>query len=145
MFLALQVVLLLVGAGLCVASVRLGLAVWLALAAQFVSFMWMTVPALQLSLQAAVFGGLFFAVGLGLAWGHDRMRWWVLPATTLAVFALLRLVMWGYWLARAPISGVSLSALWNSTLVLMAPAAAGLIVAHLTIAAVRRSPEVAAA
>lgn len=143
MFLALQVVLLLLGAGLSVVSVRLGVAVWLALAAQFTSFMWMTVPALQLSLQATVFGALYFAAGVTLAWSHPRMRWWALPTTTLAVFGLLRLVMWFYWLAKAPISGVSLATLWNSTLVLVGPATAGLILAHVVMVMLRR-PAIAA-
>ncbi len=137
MFLALQVLLLLVGAGLSVVNVRLGLAVWLALGTHFVSFMWMTVPSRHGVVEAAVFGSVYFAVGLALAWSRQRMSWWAVPAATLGVFALLRATMLIYWNANAPISGVSLATLGRSTWALMAAASVALITAHLLMVAVR--------
>ena len=138
MFLALQVLLLLAGAALCVIDVRLGVASWLALATQFISFMWMTQPARDFARQAAVFGVLYLVVGVALAWNRNHMRWWHLPAVTLAVLGLLRLAMLLYWLARAPISGATLNALAASTLALLAPAAAALIVADAVVTGVRK-------
>ncbi|MDX2022294.1 MAG: hypothetical protein SF187_18810 [Deltaproteobacteria bacterium] len=138
MFLALQVLLLLLGAGLSVFNVRLGLAVWIALTAQFVSFMWMTLPQRQFPLQAAVFASLYGVSAVGLAWSRARLRWWHLPATTAGVLCLLRGTMWLYWLAGAPISGVSLATLWQSTVALVVPAVLALLVGHAAIALLRR-------
>ena len=145
MFLALQVLLLLAGAGLCVISVRVGLAVWFALAMQFISFMWMTQRSSRdFLLQAAVFGALYLAVGGALAWGRST-RWWVLPATTVAVLGLLRIAMLFYWLAKAPISGAALDTLGESSLALMAPAVLALLVAHGGVMLARGRPSVPAA
>ena len=144
MFLALQVLLLLVGAGLCVWHIRLGLAVWLALTAHFVSFMWMTLPNRHFPVQAALFGGLYLLAGVCFTWRRARLPWWALPAATLGVFAVLRSVMWLYWLLRAPISGVSLDAMGRSTLVLVVPAVLALLVAQAAMALLLRGPAVRA-
>lgn len=139
MFLALQVLLLLLGAGLSVVDVRLGLAVWLALGTHFVSFMWMTVPSRHGLVEAAVFASFYFVAGLAMAWSRHRMRWWAIPATTLGVFTLLRATMLIYWSANAPISGASMATLGRSTLALGAPATLALISAHLLVASLRRA------
>lgn len=141
MFLALQVLLLLLGAGLSVINARLGLAVWLALTTQFISFMWMTLPIRHFSLQAAVFAVLYLGAGLAFAWSRVRMQWWAMPAATVGVFALLRATMWLYWLARAPISGVALDTLGQSTFALVVPSVLALLVAHAAMALLRgRAP-----
>lgn len=131
MFLALQVLLLLAGAGICVFSVRLGFVVWLALALQFVSFMWMTLPVPQFALQALVFGGAALVAGFAAASIRGRLPWFAVPATHLAVLGVLRFAMMLYWWAGAPISRVSWQWLRLSTAVLLVPTTIAFLVAHL--------------
>lgn len=129
MFLALQVVLLLVGAGLVVVDVRLGIATWMALAMQFVSFMWMTLPTPHFAIQAAVFGGVALVAGLAMGLASTRLSWWATAVTSLAVLGVLRAVVALYWLAGVPISRVSDEALGKSTLALCLPCVLGFLAA----------------
>ena len=121
MFLAIQVLLLLAGAGLGVISIRLGIVVWLALTSQFMSFMWMTVPVPHFAVQSAVFGGIALLASVAMAIGKSALPWWALACTHLLVLGTLRVAMLLYWLAGAPISRVSLEALRSSTLALCVP------------------------
>lgn|GEM_PF-5915479 len=121
MFLAIQVLLLLAGAGLSVISVRLGIVVWLALTMQFMSFMWMTVLMPHFAVQSGVFGGIALMAGVAMAIGKSPLPWWALGCTNVLVLGLLRLAMLLYWLAGAPISRVSLDSLRSSTLALCVP------------------------
>jgi hypothetical protein len=143
LFLAIQVLLLLFGAGASVKSVRLGVVVWLALTTQFMSFMWMTVPVPHFAIQAAVFGGIALIAGAAMAMKQSSLPWWALSCTNLLVLGLLRLAMMFYWLAGAPISRVSMESLRSSTVALCVPTTLALLLASVVGAATHRSTKAA--